>query len=98
MLTIPVVVSNVGTAAPAVCGVAAVVTATVTNVVSKTVAPFKLSAPAAPVAGKIVPALVAPAVPLPEAVSLLAIIAGATTVIVTVAGSQFVGFNFSHKL
>ena len=98
MLTTPVVVSNVGTAAPAVCGVAAVVTTTVTNVVSKTVAPFKLSAPAAPVAGKMVPAIGVPVLPLPDAVSLLATIAGATTVIVTVAGSQFVGFNFSHKL
>ena len=97
MLTTPVVVFNTGTGAPTVCGTAAVVTVTVVNVVSNTVAPFKVSTPA-PVAGKMVPAVGLPEVPLPDAVSSLAIIAGAGTVIVTVAGSQFAGFNFSHKL
>ena len=97
MLTTPVVVFNTGTIKLPPIPTAGVVTVTVVNVVFNTVVPFNVSTPA-PVAGKIVPAVGLPEVPLPDAVSSLAIIAGAGTVIVTVAGSQFVGFNFSHRL
>ena len=60
--------------------------------------PFKVSAPL-PLLFNTLPALGLPVVPLPPAIaSSWAIIAGGVTVTVTVAGSQLVGFNFSHKL
>ena len=92
--------SNTGTIGLPLMPVAGVVTVIVTDVVSVKAVPFKVSLPF-PLFGKTFPAgyPVVPFCPvLAVNVSSCANIVPAVTVMVTVAGSQFAGFNVSHKL